>query len=139
MVAVKWLVLGYVLCTHVLLHTTSPPYRHEVVRVLQALTDIPAAWQQQLSVLKGQQLQPAVAKSGVYASSDLLHSLQQHMRPQGKPQNTSGSSMYSTSSTNLIAYMSATDVLAGERLWHPLGHACTPSWPLAMLPCLHTC
>lgn len=122
----KSLVLGYLALTHVLLYASSPYYRHEVSRALiagrkacrRAAAAYQGAYHGRGSNQTAADTAAALPKSGVYASTDLLHVIQAHMSLEGgKADNstsTSATAGYSSGPDSLIAYMSASDILLGE-------------------------
>uniref|UniRef100_A0A383VX39 U-box domain-containing protein n=1 Tax=Tetradesmus obliquus TaxID=3088 RepID=A0A383VX39_TETOB len=96
----------YLALCHVLLTATSPAYKHELQRLVGAcssrLADLSfghiqvesgPAWRQQLS-------------SGLWRSTELLSSVQQHMR--------FNHSTGSFTADGLVAYVSATDAIKGQ-------------------------
>lgn len=114
----KSLVFGYLVLTHVLLYASSPYYRHEVSRAFKAGS---RAWETTAGALTGRgsnateaNVAASLPKSGVYASTELLQVIQEHMTLQGsKAAGNSSTAVYS-SGDQLLAYMTATDVLHGE-------------------------
>jgi hypothetical protein len=115
-------VICYIILSHVFLQATSPAYLHEVSRFRRAAA---AAWDQSTAALfRGRAASAAgssnvtleLPRSGVYASTYFLGVIQQHMELEKQPGNTTSeaaAALYSTSSTKLIAYMSATDLMQG--------------------------
>lgn len=121
--AMRKVVICYIILSHVFLQATSPEYRHEVFRFTRAAA---AAWDQATAALyQGRTASAAgstnatvqLPRSGVYASSHLLGVIQQHMdlvkQPGNSTSDAAAAALYSTSSTKLIAYMSATDLMQG--------------------------
>jgi hypothetical protein len=114
--AMKRVVFGYLISTHLLLYGSSPQYRFEISRAVRSAARCLGSSSSSTFLATGDSqtggnVSIALPKSGVYASIELLHDIQQHMTLSG---NGSSQQEYTTGDDKLIAYLSATDVIEGS-------------------------
>ena len=110
----KRVVFGYLISTHLLLYASSPQYRFEISRAVRSARCLGSSSSTLNATGDGQtgsNVSVALPRSGVYASIELLHDIQQHMTLSG---NGSSQQEYTTGDGKLIAYLSATDVIEGS-------------------------
>ena len=112
--AMKRVVFGYLISTHLLLYASSPQYRFEISRAVRSARCLGSSSSSTIFATGDSQtdtnVSVALPRSGVYASIELLHDIQQHMTLSG---NGSSQQEYTTGG-QLIAYLSATDVIEGS-------------------------
>jgi hypothetical protein len=113
--AIKRVVFGYLISTHLLLYASSPQYRFEISRAVRSAARCLGSSSSTIFATGDSQtdtnVSVALPRSGVYASIELLHDIQQHMTLSG---NGSSQQEYTTGDDKLIAYLSATDVIEGS-------------------------
>lgn len=114
----KRVVFGYLISNHLLLYASSPQYRFEISRAVRSARCLGGCLGSSSSTIfatgdsqTDTNVSVALPRSGVYASIELLHDIQQHMTLSG---NGSSQQEYTTGDDKLIAYLSATDVIEGS-------------------------